>query len=140
MGSSDLIYPMAAMFGWTFLIMLRNVQVRVRSVLRGELSNEYFELFAGAHPPEVVVKTGNHLRNLFEFPLLFYAAALAAMATDRSGTAFLALAWTYVALRIAHSLVHLTINKVPPRFLFYFSSNIVLLVMWILLAGSWQAV
>lgn len=36
----DLFYPMLAMFIWTFLVMLRNVQVRVGAVLNGELSNE----------------------------------------------------------------------------------------------------
>ena len=129
--SSDLLLPMTAMFGCTFLIMLRNVQVRVRAVLRGELTNEYFELFSGSEPPEIVVKTGNHLRNLFEFPLLFHAAALAAIATAQSDPTFVVLAWSYVASRVAHSLVHLTINKVPPRFLFYILSNVVLLVMWV---------
>jgi hypothetical protein len=80
--SPTLIYPMVAMFGWTFLVMLRNVQVRVRAVLRGELSNEYFELFTGAEPSATLVKTRNHLRNLFEFPLLFYVASLAASDGD----------------------------------------------------------
>lgn len=132
--TSELIYPMAAMFGWTFLIMLRNVQVRVAAVLRGNLTNEYFELFSGGEPSELVVKTGNHLRNLFEFPLLFYAAVLAALVTGLPSSLFLKLAWSYVGLRVAHSFVHLTINKVPPRFLFYFLSNIVLLLMWAALA------
>ena len=135
--TSELIYAMAAMFGWTFLIMLRNVQVRVAAVLRGELTNQYFELFSDGEPSELVVKTGNHLRNLFEFPLLFYAAALAALVTGQDGSLFLILAWSYVGLRIAHSLIHLTINKVPPRFLFYFLSNIVLLLMWAKLALPW---
>ena len=128
--TAELLYPMAAMFGWTFLVMLRNVQVRAAAVLRGELTNEYFELFSGGEPSDLIVKTGNHLRNLFEFPLLFYAVVLAALATNLSGALFLTLAWSYVGLRVAHSLVHLTINKVPPRFLFYILSNIVLLVMW----------
>jgi len=135
--SATMVYPMAAMFGWTFLIMLRNVQVRVQAVLRGELTNEYFELFSGSEPSEVIVKTGNHLRNLFEFPLLFHAAALAAISTEVSSHVLLILAWSYVALRVAHSLVHLTINKVPPRFLFYFLSNIVLLAMWLKLVHFW---
>ncbi len=38
---------MLAMFLWTFAVMVRDVQVRVRSVLNGELTNEYFELFQG---------------------------------------------------------------------------------------------
>ena len=129
--SPEIIYPMAAMFGWTFLIMLRNVQVRVNAVLRGELSNEYFELFSGAEPSAIVEKTGNHLRNLFEFPLLFYTVSLAALLTGISDKPFQILAWSYVVLRIGHSLIHLTINKVPPRFLFYFLSNLVLLSMWL---------
>ena len=136
MVTSKLIYPMAAMFAWTFIVMLRNVQVRVGAVLRGELTNEYFELFVGGKPSDAVIKTGNHLRNLFEFPLLFYAAVLAALATGQSDSLFLPLAWAYVLLRIGHGLVHLTINKVPLRFLFYFSSNVVLLMMWGMLLGG----
>jgi hypothetical protein len=135
--SPTLIYPMVAMFGWTFLIMLRNVHVRVHAVLRGELSNKYFELFTGAEPSATLVKTGNHLRNLFEFPVLFYVASLAALVMGISDGAYLILAWSYVAFRIAHSLVHLTINKVPPRFLFYFLSNLVLLALWLKLVHVW---
>jgi hypothetical protein len=135
--TSELIHAMTAMFGWTFLVMLRNVQVRVAAILRGEVTNEYFELFSGGEPSELVVKTGNHLRNLFEFPLLFYVAALAALVTAESGSLFVLLAWTYVGLRMGHTLVHLTINKVPPRFLFYIASNVVLLLMWVKLALPW---
>jgi hypothetical protein len=54
-----------------------------------------------------------------------------------SDGAYLILAWSYVAFRIAHSLVHLTINKVPPRFLFYFLSNLVLLALWLKLVHVW---
>jgi hypothetical protein len=43
----------------------------------------------------------------------------------------LMLAWSYFALRVGHGLVHLTINKVPPRFLFFILSNGVLLAMWV---------
>jgi hypothetical protein len=60
----DLFFPMAAMFIWTFLIMLRNVQVRPGAVLKGELTNEYFELFRGPEPSDTILKTQNHLRNL----------------------------------------------------------------------------
>ncbi len=132
----ELVYPMVALAGWTFLVMIRNVQVRVSAVLRGELTNEYFEVFRGAEPSETVLKTGNHLRNLFEFPLLFYIAGLTIIITAQTDSLFVNLAWTYVALRVAHSLVHLTFNKIPPRFMFYILSNLVLLVLWVRLATS----
>jgi hypothetical protein len=85
----DLFYPMLVMFVWTFLIMLRNVQVRVAAVLTGELSNEYFELFRGPEPSDVILKTQNHLRNLMEMPPLFYIVALAIMFTGKTDAIFL---------------------------------------------------
>lgn len=41
-----------------------------------------------------------------------------------------ACAWAYVALRYAHSFIHLTSNNVIARFSVYFASGFVLLVMW----------
>src|SRR5574342_202357 len=106
----DLVSPMLAMFLRTFLNLLRNVQVRLAAVLKGELTNKYFELFRGAEPSEVIMKTANHLKNLMEMPPLFYLAALAIMATERTDQWFVILAWGYVALRLCHGVVHLTIN------------------------------
>jgi hypothetical protein len=130
-----LFYPMLAMFVWTFLILLRNVQVRVSAVLKGELTNEYFELFRGPEPSDLIVKTQNHLRNLMEMPPLFYIVALAIMFTGKTDSIFLFLAWSYVAFRVGHGLVHLTINKVPVRFFFFILSNLALLVMWVRLGA-----
>lgn len=39
------------------------------------------------------------------------------------------LAWLYVALRVAHSLVQATINIVMPRFAIFMAATLVLLVM-----------
>jgi hypothetical protein len=134
----DLFYPMLAMFLWTFLIVLRNVQVRVSAVLNGQLTAEYFELFRGSEPSKVILTTGNHLKNLTEFPPLFYIVALIVMMTNHTDVMFITLAWSYVLLRICHTIVHLTINKIIPRFLLFILSNIVLLVMWIKLGVlSW---
>lgn len=38
-------------------------------------------------------------------------------------------------LRVGHSLVHLTINKIPMRFFFFMFSNLALLVMWVWLGA-----
>ena len=132
--NTELFYPMLAMFLWTVMVMLRNLQVRVDAVKRGELTNKYFELFRGAEPPEAVQKTGNHFRNLTELPPLFYIICLAVMFMGRTDVNFIVLAWCYVALRVGHSVIHLTINKVPPRFFLFAASNIVLLIMWVRLA------
>lgn len=132
--AQNVFYPMLALFVWTFLILLRNVQVRVSAVLTGQLTKEYFELFRGGEPSDKILKTQNHLRNLTEIPPLFYVAGLAILFLGKTDSLFVILAWAYVGLRIGHGLIHLTINKVPLRFLFFALSNLVLLAMWIRLA------
>ncbi|AOY82438.1 MAPEG family protein [Moorena producens JHB] len=129
--SYKLFYPMLAMFIWTFLVMVLTVSVRIYDLAKGRLTNEYFQLFQGAEPSQTIVKTTNNLRNLMEFPPLFYAIALLIMLSGKSDQVFISLAWIYFSLRLGHSLVHITINKVSPRFIFYLISNIVLLTMWV---------
>jgi len=50
-------------------------------------------------------------------------------------------AWAYVALRIVHSLIHLTYNQVLHRLAAFTLSNGALVVLWVLagvhLAGAW---
>jgi hypothetical protein len=42
-----------------------------------------------------------------------------------------ALAWAYVALRIVHSAIHLTYNKVLHRLGVFALSNVVLVALWV---------
>jgi hypothetical protein len=56
-------------------------------------------------------------RNLTELLSLFYIICLAVMFMGRTDVNFTALAWSCVTLGVGRSLLHLTINKVPPRFL-----------------------
>jgi hypothetical protein len=132
--NTELFYPMLAMFLWTVVVLLRNMQVRVAALNRGELTNKYFELLKGAEPSEAVQKTGNHFRNLTEMPPLFYIICLAVMFLGRTDVYFIVLAWSYIALRVGHSLIHLSVNKVAARFFLFAASNILLLIMWVSLA------
>lgn len=81
-------------------------------------------------PPDVAV-TNRNFMNLLEAPVLFYAFCLAAYVTHQAGAWAVVLAWLYVALRIVHTFVHLTYNKIMHRFLVYGASNLVLLMMWL---------
>lgn len=53
--------------------------------------------------------------NLLELPVLFYVVGLMLYVTAGASSLVLALAWSYVALRILHSVIHLTYNKVVHR-------------------------
>jgi hypothetical protein len=63
--------------------------------------------------------------------VLFYVGCLAFYVTGTVDTAAVALAWAYVALRAAHSAIHLTYNKIFHRSSAFAASNVVLLALWI---------
>jgi hypothetical protein len=81
-------------------------------------------------------RASDNYRNLFEAPVLFYVAALAAFALKVVTPLLVALAWLYVACRVVHSLIHVTTNRVKHRFLAFVASHAVLFVVWIVLASS----
>jgi len=86
-------------------------------------------------PPDVAVANRNFM-NLLEAPVLFYTFCLAAYVTHQAADWAIGLAWLYVALRIVHTFVHLTYNKIMHRFVGYAASNLVLLAMWLKFAAD----
>ena len=79
--------------------------------------------------PEAIERPANNLKNLFEIPVLFYALCLALYEQGGVDATYVQLAWAYVGLRAAHSVVHCTFNHVKTRFTFYFLSCLVLIGM-----------
>jgi hypothetical protein len=60
---------------------------------------------------------------------VFYAVALVLVLVGHGGGWALRLAWTYVAIRIVHSLVQTTWNKIEVRFALFALSSLVLVAM-----------
>jgi hypothetical protein len=130
----SLVYPMLALVLLTFGVLIVLFRSRVRLVREGLAPVSYFRLFQGSPEPEFAAKPARHFSNLFEAPTLFYAGCLTAMVTGVTGTAVVALAWGYVAMRYVHAFVHLGGNRVRHRMRAYFASWLLLLAMWILVA------
>ena len=86
-------------------------------------------------PPDVAVANRNFM-NLLEAPVLFYTVCIAAYVTRQTGPWMLGLAWLYVVLRIVHTFIHLTYNKILHRFSSYAASNVVLLALWLKFAAG----
>jgi hypothetical protein len=62
--------------------------------------------------------------------VLFYVVTIMIYVTRLGSPWLVACAWLYVALRYAHTYVHLTANEVRIRFSLYFASSVVLSLMW----------
>ena len=86
------------------------------------------EAFNAQIPPQARWKADNY-NHLLEQPTLFYAVTLSLVVLGASGAINTALAWSYVALRIAHSLVQATTNVILIRFSIFIVSSIVLLAL-----------
>ena len=67
---------------------------------------------------------------------MFYAVALTLFLTGQGDGRVAILGWAYVALRIIHSLVQATVNKVTVRFLVFVLSTTVLMALVALAALS----
>jgi hypothetical protein len=72
----------------------------------------------------------DNFRNLFEVPVLFYLLCIALVLTGTSTPGFVMAAWAYVGLRVVHSFIHVTYNRVVHRFLVYVASTLLLFAMW----------
>jgi hypothetical protein len=76
-------------------------------------------------PPRVRWKADNY-NHLMEQPTMFFAVALTlAFVGEREGWG-LVLAWIYVGLRVVHSFVQATWNKIEVRFALFVLSSLVL--------------
>jgi hypothetical protein len=114
----------------TFAVLVTLFRARVAAVRSGQLSLAYFRLYQGEDEPESTKKPARHLANLFETPLLFYVAGLAAMITHTDTLPMRLLAWAYVAARFVHAVVHIRGNRLSKRMRAYFASLLILLAMW----------
>jgi hypothetical protein len=77
-------------------------------------------------PAEVRWKADNY-NHLMEQPTLFYAITLALALLGQGDGINLWLAWTYVAIRVLHSVLQALVNKIEFRFVLFFLSSIALI-------------
>ncbi|MFM6828981.1 MAG: MAPEG family protein [Novosphingobium sp.] len=88
----------------------------------------------GVLPDQINWKAHNY-SHLMEQPTLFYAAALI-LAIMGAHAVDVALAWSYVVIRVVHSIWQATVNRVPVRFALFALSSLCLLVLAIRALGA----
>jgi hypothetical protein len=131
MAHSPLLAPVVALVLWSFVMCAWLYATRIPAIRQKNIvydPGRPAEEFHAQLPAEVRWKADNY-NNLLEQPTLFYAVALTLVllgADDRLNTG---LAWLYVALRVAHSLVQATINIIIYRFAIFMAATLVLLAM-----------
>jgi hypothetical protein len=130
MNPTSILFPMLALMGWTFAVLFMMGFRRIRAAQAGRVHVRDFALGESAAVPPDVAVVNRHYMNLLELPVLFYAVCLTYYVTRQADSAALTLAWAYVALRLAHSAVHLTTNRVFHRLAAFAFGNFALVGMW----------
>jgi len=126
----SILFPMVALATLTFAVLVLIPLRRFRAGAAGQVSFDDFCYGESARVPPDVALPNRNMMNLLELPVLFYVACLTYYVTDRVNGMALALAWTYVGLRIAHSTIHVTYNRVRHRLATFAASNVVLVMLW----------
>ena len=109
--STDILMPMFYMVVLTSVVFLFNVLIRLKDVLvdKGHTGSELMKIPIPSSANDLIKQADRNLINLFEFPILFYAVCIAIYMTGRVDPLFLSLAYSFVGLRVAHSLYHLSL-------------------------------
>lgn len=138
-GDSPILTPVVILVAWTLVMWLWMYATRIPAMRRAGTPLDPRlpkEATVGSLPPEVRWKADNY-NHLMEQPTIFYAAALVLAGTDAGSGLNVILAWFYVILRIVHSLVQATINRIMLRFAIFSLSTFCLIGLTI---GALEAV
>lgn len=135
MQTTLILYPMFTLVLWT-LTMALVMNRRASRAVREGLNPEYFRFGRGFRAPSYMISAYQHYSNLFEMPVLFYAVTITIYVTAVNSLLLVSLAWLYVALRLLHSLYHLSNKNIPRRRDTFIGSYVILVLLWSVTALS----
>ena len=129
MEDASLIAPVMALVVWTLVIWAWMYATRIPAMQKAGIDPQAAARARSLDLPADVMQVSDNYNHLMEQPTIFYATALASQVAGLADGLAVSLAWTYVALRVVHSLVQCTINNVTIRFTVFSLSTIVLIVL-----------
>jgi hypothetical protein len=135
--TSAILGPVVALAIWTMIVWIWMYATRIPAMNR-----------AGIDGVNMVGSTGGGLRtdltakgevkaswvadnynHLHEAPTVFYAISIVLAIIGQGDGLNATIAWAYVGLRVAHSLVQILINRVVVRFLLFILSTLALMML-----------
>lgn len=126
----DIFHPVLAMAALTFVVWGRMFFSRIGQMKRERIPPQAVATSAQVGTRLTDSRAADNFRNLFELPVLFYVVVMLLAILGLATSAALTLAWAFVALRVAHSAIHCTYNKVLHRFGVYLAGGLVLWGLW----------
>ena len=116
--STEFLMPVLALVAWTLVMWVWMYATRIPAMKAAGIDPQdaaYPGTWAHRLRPGVRSVADNY-NHLHEQPTIFYAVMFFAALTGGGDATALRLAWAYVLLRVVHSLVQATVNRVIVRF------------------------
>lgn len=112
------------------ITLLRMLNLKMKAVRSKELRRRDFILTKDSDMNDELLNVSNHLRNLFQLPVLFQILLMLYFFIGEI-TFFVAILSVLFALsRVIHSYIHLMTKNVRNRFLSFLTGGIIVLILW----------
>ena len=134
---SDIFEPVIALAIWTMVIWIWMYATRLPAMGRAGIDAKNMVGSTGHGLRDDLVAKGeekaswvaDNYNHLHEGPTVFYAVAIVLALIGQGDGLNATIAWAYVGLRIAHSLVQILSNRVVVRFMLFALSSFALLML-----------
>lgn len=127
---AEILKPVVVLVAWSLVMLIWLVIVRIPALKAAGID---LAKARGGRPgaldgvvPDKAQWPAHNYMHLMEQPTLFYAVAIVLALAGVGDGLNAMLAWIYVVLRIVHSLIQATVNKISARFFVFLLSTIVL--------------
>ena len=128
-----ILQPVVALAAWTMVMWfwLYGTRIPALSAAKFDPDDLVHDPTKGLDtilPPQVMWKAHNY-NHLHEAPTVFYAVAITLAIVGAGDGLNAQLGWIYVVLRVIHSLIQATVNRLKLRFLVFAVSSFVLMAL-----------
>ncbi|MBX7535808.1 MAPEG family protein [Qipengyuania sp. GH1] len=128
---AEILRPVIVLLAWTMVMWLWMYVTRIPAMTKAQIAADEVRRTGTLDErlPEQVQWKAHNYNHLHEQPTVFYAVCLVLAMVGMGDGMNAFLAWIYVGLRILHSLVQVTANKVMVRFVLFALSSVVLIAL-----------
>ena len=134
MTHQEILHPVVALAAWTMIIWIWMYATRLPAM--GKVPGLDAKSMVGGVGadldkvlPGKVQWIAHNYNHLHEAPTVFYAVAIVLAMVGQGNGLNAHIAWAYVFLRVAHSLVQILSNRVMIRFLIFVLSSLALMAL-----------
>ncbi len=127
----NFLTPVLALIIWTFVIWVLMYVRRIPAMNAIDKDPQKFieDPTLWQKIPKPAVNAADNYNHLHEQPVLFYALMFYLALSNQGDNLYMYLAWGYVGVRVLHSLVQITSNKVMFRFPLFALGSLLLMIM-----------